>query len=165
MKAVMVMLLLVVMAGCSEQPPVVLDDVKSQTANRQSEVRHVNPATAAEWIADRSPLLLDVRTEEEFAVSHLRGALRVEPGGAVLNRDDKDQLIVCYCSVGVRSATYARRLIDAGYTNVYNMNGSIFQWANEGRPVYRGDQRVEEVHPFDRRWGLLLKENLRADVP
>ena len=42
------------------------------------------------------------------------------------------------------------------YTNVRNLDGSIFQWANEGRPLVRGNQRVQDVHPYDENWGRLL---------
>ena len=44
--------------------------------------------------------------------------------------------------------------------NVFNLEGSLFKWANEGRPVYRGSERVQEVHPFDEDWGELLDESL-----
>ena len=50
-----------------------------------------------------------------------------------------------------------------GYTEVYNLEGSIFAWANEGRPVYRGKERVQVVHPYDKIWGRLLKKSLRKE--
>jgi predicted sulfurtransferase len=69
-----------------------------------------------------------------------------EPGRAV----------VLYCSVGYRSADVAARLQAHGYTNVFNLEGSIFQWANEGRTLVRGEMPVEVVHPFDNDWGRYL---------
>lgn len=42
-----------------------------------------------------------------------------------------DSHIVVYCSVSYRSSILARRLQDMGFTNVYNLEGSIFKWANE----------------------------------
>jgi 3-mercaptopyruvate sulfurtransferase SseA len=71
---------------------------------------------------------------------------------------------VTYCSVGYRSGAFAKKLQTTGYTNVKNMSGSIFRWANEGRPVERDDHRVEKVHPYNSVWGKLLKPQLRADV-
>jgi hypothetical protein len=44
-----------------------------------------------------------------------------------------------------------------------NLDGSIFQWANEGRAVYRGDVPVQQVHPYGKRWAGLLKEGLSGD--
>jgi 3-mercaptopyruvate sulfurtransferase SseA len=67
--------------------------------------------------------------------------------------------------VGYRSARVAHWLAGQGYTNVRNLSGSIFQWANEGRPVFRDGRPTTQVHPYDQRWGLLLKSDYRADVP
>jgi hypothetical protein len=45
---------------------------------------------------------------------------------------------------------------------VQNLEGSIFRWANEGRPVYADGMQVDRVHPFDDSWGKLLKEDLHG---
>ncbi len=115
-----------------------------------------------------TPLLLDVRAEDEFAVSHLRGAVRVDPDApdlAFLDTLARDVPIVAYCSVGYRSSKLVRMLREKGFTNASNLEGSIFRWANEGRPVYREGDRVRQVHPYDRVWGMLLKKELRAYAP
>jgi len=113
------------------------------------------------------PVLLDARAPEEYAVSHLRGALlapNLAAAWAALAGRPKGVEVVVYCSVGYRSAALAESLQEAGYKGVRNLEGSIFQWANEGRPVYRGDgnnaRPVHAVHPFNRRWGRLLKHDL-----
>src|SRR3954470_10015687 len=112
------------------------------------QVKRISTAELAAWIAgsDRPPpLLLDVRTQAEFDVSHLPNAVRVEPNApAAAFSAAKDQPIVTYCSVGYRSAGLAAKLQAAGFTDVRNLEGSIFRWANEGRPVYCGDQQVQK---------------------
>ena len=111
------------------------------------------------------PLLLDVREKEEYTVSHLEGALLATSEKEALQALDgipPDQPVVLYCSVGYRSSAMAGFLQKRGYEKVYNLEGSIFAWANEGRPVYRSGERVDEVHPYDRVWGKLLKKALRA---
>ena len=45
------------------------------------------------------------------------------------------------------------------------MSGSIFQWANEGYPIERNGEPADKVHPYNARWGKLLKPQLRADLP
>jgi 3-mercaptopyruvate sulfurtransferase SseA len=77
----------------------------------------------------------------------------------------KNAPIVVYGSVGYRSARLAHWLAGQGYTNVRNLSGSIFQWANEDRPLFRDGRPALEVHPYDRRWGLLLESRYRAAVP
>ncbi len=113
------------------------------------------------------PVLLDVRQPEEYAVSHLPGAVRVDPdASAEVLRDtlaafDADRPVVLYCSVGYRSARLAERLETAGRPAL-NLDGSIFRWASEGRLVVRNETVVREVHPYDALWGRLLPRDLRA---
>lgn len=131
-------------------------------------IRRIEPKSLADWLNDTSraqPVLLDVRTKAEYDVSHIHGARRIDPSepARAINLP-KDEPIVTYCSVGYRSGGFAKKLQEAGYTNVQNMAGSIFQWANEGRPVERDGQRVSKVHPYNATWGKLLKPELRADV-
>ena len=111
------------------------------------------------------PLLLDVREKEEYEVSHLKDAvLAVSEKEALkaLEGIPPDRPVVLYCSVGYRSSEMAGFLQKRGFEKVYNLEGSIFAWANEGKPVYRGEERVQVVHPYDRVWGKLLKKVLRS---
>lgn len=105
----------------------------------------VETAELSGWLrSDDPPLLLDVRTPAEFAVSHLRGARRVDPDVPDLAslRLPQNARVVVYCSVGYRSAEIADRLRERGVTRVYNLLGGIFEWANEDRPLYHEGARV-----------------------
>lgn len=118
-----------------------------------------------------APLLVDVRKEPEFAVSHLLAARRVDPsaGPEALGDVPKDQAIVTYCSVGARSAEFATRLVAAGFTDVHNLRGSLFRWAREGRPMVTGvgasARPTTQVHPYDDFWGLLIDDDRHALTP
>jgi rhodanese-related sulfurtransferase len=141
--------------------------VKWIVAARFPSVSWVDASTLASWMDDDASdelLLLDVRAREEYAVSHLRGAIQVDPGSPDLSELSipEDATVVVYCSVGYRSAVIARELRDRGVQQVYNLTGGIFGWANAGRPLFRDETRVEAVHPYDKAWGLLLQEELRA---
>ena len=144
--------------------------IKAETRRKFPTVPRIQTAELAAWLGDPTrppPVLIDAREAAEFDVSHLADARRVEPGSdpAALHLP-KDQPVVTYCSVGYRSADFAQRLRQAGYTHVQNLEGSLFQWANEGRPLVADQgQRVERVHPYNRTWGLLLQPSRRADVP
>jgi rhodanese-related sulfurtransferase len=130
------------------------------------DVPRISTEQLAAWLHDSSrpaPLLLDVRTRAEYEVSHLADARHAEPDAAPSVIDaPKDRAIVTYCSVGYRSSVFARKLRGAGFTNVQNLEGSIFKWANEGRPVYRAATEVADVHPYNHTWGLLLAKKHRA---
>jgi len=134
-------------------------------------VPHISTKEVAYWLGDDrrpKPILLDVRTQTEYAVSHLPGAQWIDPdarAAETLSRCSPDRPIVTYCAVGYRSAALAQRLIAAGRRDVYNMEGSIFQWANEGRALERNGQPVQTVHPYNENWGKLLDPRRRAQVP
>ena len=80
-----------------------------------------------------------------------------------LRRTTRNALLSWYCSVGYRSSRLAEELRARGFENVFNLEGSLFQWANEGRPLYRGEERVDQAHPYDEEWGQLLDRRLWAD--
>jgi rhodanese-related sulfurtransferase len=123
----------------------------------------------ATWLSgENAPLLLDVRAQEEFAVSHLRSARRAELLDELLVALEgvpKDTRIVLYCSIGERSSRRTCELGEMGFTNLYNLEGSIFDWANQGFPVYRDGVEVREVHPYSWSWGRLLNKELHAKKP
>ena len=133
------------------------------------EVQRITTSELADWLNDsrkEKPLLLDVRTKPEFEVSHLAGAIRVEPGADARSISiPTNRPIVTYCSVGYRSAAFAKKLSDIGYTNVANLKGSIFRWANENRPLVKTGKSTDKVHPYNGLWGLLLDKSHRAVVP
>lgn len=132
-------------------------DVPQMTTQHLAELLESDPARV---------LLLDARGEVEYEVGHLRGAVPAETLSAALDAlsgPDRPSIVVVYCSVGHRSSELAERLLARGVANVFNLEGSIFRWANEGKPVYRGARRVHEVHPYDDDWARLLDRRFRPN--
>jgi rhodanese-related sulfurtransferase len=131
-------------------------------------VEHMIPEHFEQALArdPNSVLLLDSREQYEYEISHLHGALRVDPG--ILTRDFMTRFgkqvsgrkVVIYCSVGYRSSKLAQRLrealLRAGARGVYNLRGGLFAWHNTGRPTVKGSQATYEVHPYSRRWSHYL---------
>jgi rhodanese-related sulfurtransferase len=110
---------------------------------------------------DSSIVYLDAREYDEYKVSHIKGAIWVGYDDFDMSRLDtisKSENIVVYCSVGYRSEKVSEKLLKANYTSVSNMYGSIFEWVNQGRPVYDiyGNETTN-VHAFDNEWGRWLK--------
>ncbi|WP_350286269.1 rhodanese-like domain-containing protein [uncultured Croceitalea sp.] len=107
-------------------------------------------------------LLFDTRKEEEFNISHIQNAIWV--GYKTFEIDtifkyypDKNKPIVVYCSIGVRSEDIGEKLTKAGYNNVKNLYGGIFEWKNKGNTVYDLQKsKTEKVHAFSKQWGELL---------
>ena len=144
--------------------------LKQSLRHRFPKVQWITTAQLADWLANKqrqSPVLLDVRAEEEWKVSHLPGARRADPNAPVeevISGIPKETPIVTYCAVGYRSGALATKLREAGFSNVWNLEGSIFQWANERRPLVREDQPVDTVHPYSNLWGRLLIDEVRAPL-
>ena len=136
---------------------------------RYSDLSWISTENLTTWMGrpeGEQPVLLDVRTPEEFAVSHLEGARRVDP-----DRPNLEELslpnrstVVVYCSVGYRSGAIVETLKRTGLTRIYSLTGGIFQWANENRPLFRGSRRTRLVHPYDRLWGRMIHESRRAPL-
>jgi rhodanese-related sulfurtransferase len=105
------------------------------------------------------PVVLDARSTAEYAVSHLAEAQQVDPNasdiGQTLQNVSKTPIVV-YCSVGYRSAAVVQHLKESGFTQVFNLEGGIFQWANEKRPLVQDQRLVEQVHPYSPFWAGLL---------
>lgn len=118
--------------------------------------------------ATKDIILLDAREKKEFKVSHLQNALFVGYNTFNLqktmkNIPNKDANIVVYCSLGVRSEDIAEKLIEAGYTNVLNLYGGIFEWKNNNNKVYTSkNKETENVHAFDKNWGKWLKKGKKV---
>ncbi len=112
--------------------------------------------------ADAMPadaLVYDVREKAEYDISHIPGAIYVKPGDVPDPGGAPDgRLIVCACSVGLRSAKLAAALQARGWTGAVNLRGGLFRWAKEGRAMANADGPTSAVHPFDKRWGRLLDE-------
>ena len=111
--------------------------------------------------------ILDIREPEEYKVSHIPGAQFFgykNPSWEKLNDLDKDESIVLYCSIGYRSEKMGEKLIKKGFTNVRNLYGSIFEWANQGLPMENiKNETVPKVHGYNKRWSKWVN-NQEIDV-
>ncbi|NNC83337.1 MAG: rhodanese-like domain-containing protein [Flavobacteriales bacterium] len=108
---------------------------------------------------------LDAREEKEFAVSHLPAAIHV--GYEAFDSTqvaslDRDTPLVVYCSIGYRSEKIAERLMDMGFSEVYNLYGGIFEWVNQGNEVINTGQATDSVHAYSKLWGIWLKSGVKV---
>ena len=83
---------------------------------------------------DKDYIIIDARTEEEFAEGHIENAILI-PEYEIANRaekelPDKDTLILVYCRSGRRSKIASEELVKLGYTNVKEFGG-IIDWPYE----------------------------------
>ncbi len=113
-------------------------------------------------IESKDWLVIDARELEEYEVSHLNNALFVgyeNFSPEKLGEWPKESNIVLYCSVGYRSERVGEMLLKAGFENVYNLRGGIFEWINTGYPVVdEAGNLVKIIHPYNEIWGKWVND-------
>jgi phage shock protein E len=91
--------------------------------------------------ADRSLVVLDVRTPAEYADGHIPGAINI-PHDEITRRvaelaNARDNDIVVYCKAGPRAAEAIGVLEKQGFKRVYHLAGDYTRWNEEKRPVVK----------------------------
>jgi len=117
--------------------------VGSATSACKRSVAGVKPIAPQE-LAERlqkgtAPIILDVRSREEFAGGHIPGAVNIpyDELPAQLNRlpaATSDEIVV-HCERGSRAATAEETLSSAGYKNLRDLTGHMQAWQENGLPV------------------------------
>ena len=137
------------------------------------DMSHISRADLATQLGSNEILLLDTRPAKEYNISHISGALQVDPNispkmfhirfGEAL----KNKKVIVYCSVGRRSSILGSKLqstaLSAGATSIQNMEGGLFGWHNDNRPLVNASGNTSGIHPYNVFWGRLIenKDDIR----
>ncbi len=101
------------------------------TGCNEAKVKSVNYEEAKNLIDNENAILMDVRTQVEYNVNHIEGAILVSSDSIDEKIEelviDKETKIIVYCQSGTRSKAAAEVLLEHGYKNVYDL-GSIDNW-------------------------------------
>lgn len=97
----------------------------------------IEPSVFAEKLsATQKPLILDVRTPEEYTAEHIENAVNVDWKGKDFATKaatfDKSKPVFVYCLSGGRSKKAAQKLQELGFTTIYELDGGIIKWNAEG---------------------------------
>lgn len=124
---------------------------------------------------DSSLMLFDVRAPEEFDISHLRNAHRIEPG---IEPNDfisefgskiRGKTLVFYCSAGYRSSAAIKNVSQAaeqhGAKSLVNLRGGIFRWYNQGLAVVNEHGPTDDIHPYSYLWRFMIRKRHRNASP
>jgi rhodanese-related sulfurtransferase len=107
---------------------------------KEGNIEMITPEQVYDAVYNDSSLqLVDVRSEDEYSVSHLKDAQNI----CVTNDDfeekvaglDKNKPVYVYCQKGGRSARAAEILKELGFTKVYDLQGGIENWEDQKLPV------------------------------
>jgi rhodanese-related sulfurtransferase len=81
-------------------------------------------------------MLLDVRTDEEWAEGRIPGATHIPLNELVARLDEVTDPVVCICAVGGRSAR-ATQFLQAQGREAVNLDGGVQAWAAQGGGLQR----------------------------
>lgn len=106
----------------------------------QEGVVHINVDQAVKLI-ENGATIIDVRTDREYQDGHLQNSNHIPIASAdfleLLNKLPKDKEYVVYCYVGGRSSKAARKMVELGFGNVYNLGGGIKAWMKANQSVVK----------------------------
>ncbi len=137
-------------------------------------MKHMSRNELEAQLSSTETLILDTRPFEEYNVSHIKGAIQVDPDisseafRANYGKTLQNKTLVFYCSVGWRSTILAERLqvtaLESGAIGVRNMEGGLFGWHNDKRPLVNAYGATVDIHPYNDYWGRLIenKNNIRS---
>lgn len=99
-------------------------------------IAEADPVTVKNWLDAGEAVLIDVREAAEYQRAHIAGALLVSLSTFDPRRIPQNgEKVVIACAVGQRSATACAHLLNQGFTNLYNLQGGLRNWAAAGLPI------------------------------
>jgi rhodanese-related sulfurtransferase len=101
----------------------------------------MNVVEFSKKITETGVVILDVRTPGEFAEGFIEGAQMIDfqSGNfeAEIESLDKDVTYAVYCRSGNRSGQAVKIMQDAGFLNLFNLEGGVIDWANQGMSLVK----------------------------
>lgn len=123
MKKIILVLIILCICGCANHKQV--DD---NTYNHS-----ITSEEVFQLVDSKNIIIVDVRESYEYRNGHIKNAYNI-PLGKLDSISDfdfsKDKKIIVYCQSGNRSKLALEKLLDMGYTNVFDMGG-IQSWEYE----------------------------------
>jgi len=103
---------------------------------------HLNYQQFVQVLKDQSPVVLDVRTEEEYKTGHLKGAVLIDFRNPEfeknVNKLDKKKTYMLYCRSGNRSGQAMEIFKKNGFKKVYNQQGGVIDLNKNRHPLEIG---------------------------
>jgi rhodanese-related sulfurtransferase len=92
-------------------------------------------------ITESGVVILDVRTPGEFAEGYIEGARLIDFQNGNFETEiadlDKNATYAVYCRSGNRSGQAVKIMQDAGFLDLFNLEGGVIDWANQGKPLVK----------------------------
>ncbi len=113
----------------------------SLAAFQQPKTKVISNVEMVQLLSNPEVQLVDIRTPKEWNRGYIKGAKKINFYDAdfmsQMSDLDKSKPLIVYCAVGGRSATATRKLLAAGFQEVYDLGGGFNGWKTEQRPITR----------------------------
>ncbi|MBP7980386.1 MAG: rhodanese-like domain-containing protein [Tolumonas sp.] len=114
--------------------------IASAVKAKLSPVKQVEHQAAVALINKQDAVVVDVRTQEEFAKGHIANAhhmplAQIEQGNTTEIDKHKEKPVIVVCETGDRADKAATKLVKAGFQQVYLLRGGLSQWRASNLPV------------------------------
>ena len=103
-------------------------------------IAHIDQNTLVERMqGGNAPLVIDMRTEKEYATGHVAGAINIPYSHLVKFLTevpaDKEDEVVLYCETGVLAEKAINLLRKGGWKKLYHLQGNMQEWRKAGLPT------------------------------
>ncbi len=128
-------------ASCGvEKETTILTKRSDPAAATATRIEHVDAAGAAALLASaEKPVVLDIRTPEEYAEGHIEGATMIDYKAADFESKvaelDRDQTYLVHCRSGGRSTSSLPVFEKLGFKHIIHLDGGFSDWQSAGQPV------------------------------
>jgi len=106
-------------------------------------INQMNSDELIDFIELNDAILVDVRTEDEYNSGYIENSLNIDyfSNEFSVNADklDKNTPIILYCRSGNRSSMSANKISKLGFKEIYNLEGGILEWIEEGNVIVFND--------------------------
>jgi len=104
-------------------------------------ITNISVQNVNELLKENDLLILDVRSNEEFNVGHLKGSQNIPVQSLSLKiasiLDWKNKKVLVYCHSGGRSLAASQMLKKSGFTKIHNMVGGVSAWVGAGNKLVK----------------------------
>lgn len=103
--------------------------------------RVISPAQLTDLVNRENALVVDIRAKAEYDKGHIAGSVYLAPS----QFDPENKMlakvrslpIVIVCRNGMTAAAPAKRLVKAGFSRVYVLDGGVAAWQHANMPLTR----------------------------
>lgn len=146
MKKIFVLLIVLLLAGCASQvaeessEDMGQEPQSEETEDKEVELSYIDVAPdEAQVLIAENPDLVIIDVSPSYDNGHIPGAVNYYIGDGSLDEAipslDKEAVYLVYCHVDSASIGGAEKLVDAGFLNVYRLEGNYAAWVDAGYPI------------------------------